>query len=108
MGSAFPSPGSIIGIDFASTIVSIHPQTTAKPPLRIGERVCSIVHGSHPTNKSSGAFANYMLARPELLLKVPSGMAIEEAATLGTGLSTNLQFLFEISLQLDALHHDLR
>jgi NADPH:quinone reductase-like Zn-dependent oxidoreductase len=94
MGSTFPSPGSIIGMDFAGTIVSIHPQTTAEPPLRIGERVCGIVHGSHPTNKSSGAFANYVLARPELLLKLPSGMAIEEAATLGTGLSTNLLSLW--------------
>lgn len=46
-------------MDFAGTIVSIHPQTIAKPPLSTGQRVCGIVHGSHPTNRSSGAFDTY-------------------------------------------------
>jgi NADPH:quinone reductase-like Zn-dependent oxidoreductase len=92
MGVAFPSPGAIIGMDFSGTVIAVHPQLHTT--VALGERVCGIVHGSHPTDRAAGAFAQYIRARPELLLRVPPNLPIEQAATFGTGLSTNLLSLW--------------
>lgn len=95
MGAAFPAPGAVIGMDFAGIVVSIPP--TTKTDLCIGDRVCGIVHGSNPSEISNGAFAEYTRARPELLLRVPENLPMEEAATLGVGLMTNAMALWDPS-----------
>jgi NADPH:quinone reductase-like Zn-dependent oxidoreductase len=99
MGAAFPTPGAVVGMDFAGSIVAIHKDT--KTNFRIGERVCGIVHGSNPAERANGAFAEYVRAKPELVLRVPQGLPMEEAATLCTGLSTNLLALW-VALALEA------
>lgn len=93
MGTAFPTPGAVVGMDFAGTIVAVHPMTTTE--LRIGDRVAGMVHGSNPTTPDNGAFAEYIRATPELLLRVPPSLSFQEAATFGTALSTNLLALWD-------------
>ncbi|KAI0808886.1 GroES-like protein [Xylaria sp. FL0064] len=67
MCAAFPTPGAIVGMDCAGIIV--------------------------PDN---GAFAEYIRVRPEMLLRVPQGedgralLLLEQAATLGVGVMTNI------------------
>ncbi|KAK4235117.1 zinc-binding dehydrogenase family oxidoreductase [Achaetomium macrosporum] len=96
MGAYFPAPGAVVGMDFAGIVIAIHPTNPANPRnIAVGDRVCGIVHGSNPGRKEDGAFADYVRARPELLLRVPAGMSLEHAATLCTGLSTNLLALWE-------------
>lgn len=93
MGAAFPTPGAVVGMDFSGTVAAIHPET--ETDLKIGDRVCSWVHGSNPGDPSNGAFAQYIRARPEILLRVPNGMRMEQAATLGVGLMTNVMALWD-------------
>lgn len=95
MGAAFPTPGAVVGMDFSGTVAAIHADT--KTDLKIGDRVCSWVHGSNPGDPSNGAFAQYIRARPEILLRVPkdTSMLMEEAATLGLGLMTNIMALWD-------------
>ncbi|KUI57981.1 Protein TOXD [Cytospora mali] len=95
MGAAFPTPGALVGMDFSGTIASIHPRT--ETDLQVGDRVCGMVHGSYPGDPSNGAFAAYVRVRPELLLRVPRALPMEEAATLGVGLMTNLLALWDPS-----------
>ncbi|KAI0974337.1 GroES-like protein [Xylaria arbuscula] len=107
MGAAFPTPGAIVGMDFAGVIVSIHPRT--ETDFRTGDAVCSFVHGSNPASPDNGAFAEYIRVRPELILRVPQGgngrahLPMEQAATLGVGIMTNIMALWSPSgLALEA------
>lgn len=77
----------MIGCDFAGTVIAIHQDT--KTNIQMGDRVCSVVHGSNPGDPTNGAFAECVRARPELLLRVPKWMPMQQAAALGTGLATN-------------------
>ncbi|KAI1638953.1 zinc-binding dehydrogenase [Biscogniauxia mediterranea] len=85
MGSAFPSPGALIGMDFAGHVVKLD---TTRPDLNIGDAVCGLVHGSNPADHEGGSFAEYVLVPADLVLKVPEGFPLEQAATLGTAVFT--------------------
>lgn len=87
MGKTFPSLGARVGMDFAGRVAAL--DTAARPDLKIGDRVCGIVHGSNPADLESGSFAQYVLARSELLLRVPENWSMAEASTLGSTLFTN-------------------
>ncbi|KAH9985176.1 chaperonin 10-like protein [Xylariaceae sp. FL0662B] len=93
MGATFPTPGATIGMDFSGIIVEIHPGT--ETDLRIGNRVCGMIHPSNPSDPTNGAFGEYVRARPGLLLRVPRDMSVEQAATLGVGLVTNVLALWD-------------
>ncbi|KAI1254777.1 hypothetical protein MGN70_003792 [Eutypa lata] len=99
MGTLCPSPGAIIGIDFAGIVVKIMDETLTK--LRIGDAVFGTVHGSNPVDGRNGAFAEYVRAPIDLLLRVPEGLAMENAVTLGLGLSTAVCALWAGGLRLD-------
>lgn len=62
MGKAFPTQGSIVGMDFSGRVLAIHPSITATTNLAVGDLVCGIVHGSNPAHLASGAFADYVVA----------------------------------------------
>lgn len=103
MGAAFPTPGSVVGMDYAGVIVAIHPETSTD--LRIGEPICGMVHGSNPASPDNGAFAGYIRVRPEMALRVPqwegektkNHLPMEQAATLGVGIMTNIMALWDAS-----------
>lgn len=95
MGATFPTPGAVVGMDFSGIIVSIHP--SAKTDFQIGDRVCGMVHGSNPGDPTNGAFATHIRAKPELLLRVPRGLSMEDAATVGVGLMANALALWDPS-----------
>lgn len=69
MGEAFPTPGAVIGCDFAGIVIAVHQGT--KTNINIGDRVCGMIHGSNTGEPTNGAFAEYVRARPELLIRVP-------------------------------------
>lgn len=92
MGSAFPSTGAVVGMDFAGYVVATMPSETASGAqngIRVGDAVCGIVHGSNPADHESGSFAEYVLAPADLVLKVPPSFPLEAAATLGCALLTS-------------------
>ncbi|KAI1500225.1 zinc-binding dehydrogenase [Biscogniauxia marginata] len=98
MGAAFPSPGALIGMDFAGHVVKLN---TTRPDLSIGDAVCGIIHGSNPADHEGGTFAEYVLAHTDLAFKVPDGVSLEQAATLGTALFTSCVALWD-SLKITA------
>lgn len=93
MGANFPTPGAVVGMDFSGIVTAIHPAT--ETDLKVDDRVCGMVQGSNPGDPTNGAFAQYIRARPELLLRVPHPLLMEQAATLGVGLMTNIMALWD-------------
>ncbi|KAF1973007.1 GroES-like protein [Bimuria novae-zelandiae CBS 107.79] len=101
-----PAPNTIAGYDFAGTVVALGDEALAKGKLQIGDRVAGMVHGMNSLNPAGGAFAEYVAADADLVLRVPAGMSWAEAATLGMGVSTAVLGLFvelEVPTKLAAL-----
>ncbi|KAL8280189.1 hypothetical protein RQP46_007519 [Phenoliferia psychrophenolica] len=79
-GSRLTFGGLIVGCEF-SGIVSIPPlDPSLSSSFKKGDRVVSIAHGSHST--TSGAFAEYTLADPNLAWKVPEGKSAQECCEM--------------------------
>ncbi|KAI9687197.1 MAG: hypothetical protein M1820_010501 [Bogoriella megaspora] len=82
--------GSIAGFDFSGTIVALGEGAAAAGRLQVGDRVAGMVRGLNKLKPDRGAFAEYVGASADLLLRVPEGMSFEEAATLGMGVTTSI------------------
>ncbi|KAM0276943.1 hypothetical protein ACHAQH_006228 [Verticillium albo-atrum] len=92
--------GAINGYDFSGEVVSIG-SAVNREDLAVGDRVCGMVHGMNLLEPNNGAFAQYVGAQADFLLKIPDDMSFEEAASLGTGVSTAGLALFN-SLKIPA------
>ncbi|KAI0145052.1 zinc-binding dehydrogenase [Xylariaceae sp. FL1272] len=88
MGTAFPIPGAVIGMDFVGRVVEVVVTEEAND-LAVGDLVCGATHGSNPGYPSNGSFAEYVRAPAGLVLRVPDGFPLTEAAALGLPLLTN-------------------
>ncbi|KAI9746348.1 MAG: hypothetical protein M1818_000060 [Claussenomyces sp. TS43310] len=86
--------GAIHGYDFAGTIVALGADALASGQLAVGDRVAGLVHGMNKLRPDVGAFAEYVGACADLLLKLPDHMSFEDAAGLGTGVATASLSLF--------------
>ncbi|EKG15174.1 hypothetical protein MPH_07620 [Macrophomina phaseolina MS6] len=88
-----PTPGATSGCDFSGTVVSVG--EAVKQALSPGDRVCGCVFGNNPDESHNGAFAEYVVVPGDLLLKVPEGMSMQSAATLGVGVATAGMALYQ-------------
>ncbi|KAK2613982.1 hypothetical protein N8I77_000847 [Diaporthe amygdali] len=83
--------GTKIGCDYAGVIEEVGPGVTKS--LKKGDRVCGFAFGAN--DAESGAFGDHILTRSEIQLKIPDGVSFEEAATLGVGITTVGQGLYQ-------------
>ncbi|KAI0439970.1 GroES-like protein [Xylaria telfairii] len=100
------APGAIHGYDFAGTIVALGADALATGHLVVGDRVAGLVHGMNKSRPDVGAFAEYVGACADLLLKIPDHISFAEAASFGTGVATASLSLFSelaIPVSLDQL-----
>jgi len=79
-------PGAIAGCDFAGIVVKIG--AASGEYLRIGDRVAGVVHPMNPMRPDVGAFAQYVGATADFLLRLPENMPLSTGASLGTGVGT--------------------
>ncbi|GFF74766.1 protein TOXD [Aspergillus udagawae] len=87
-----PSPHAIMGHDYAGTVVAVG--DSVRELFKIGDRVCGLVKGADNTRPESGAFAEYIVAKAAIQMKIPDGVSFEDAATVGVGAITAGQCLF--------------
>lgn len=102
------APGAIHGYDFAGTVVALGEDALATGHLAIGDRVAGLVHGMNKLLPDVGAFAQYVGACADLLLKIPDHMSFEEGASFGTGVATASLGLFSelrVPASLDQLRN---
>jgi NADPH:quinone reductase-like Zn-dependent oxidoreductase len=95
--------GSRIGCDYAGVVEEVGPKVTK--PFRKGDRITGMVHGwyshlfrftrwmlihllSDRTQIENGAFANYIVVKGDVQIKIPDNVSDEDAATLGVSIST--------------------
>ncbi|KAJ9156581.1 alcohol dehydrogenase [Pleurostoma richardsiae] len=93
----FPSPGARVGCDYAGVVEEVGPKVTK--PFKKGDRVAGVVHGSNAVQHEDGAFAEFITAKGDLQIQIPDKLGYEEAATLGVGITTVGQGLYQ-SLEL--------
>lgn len=90
------SAGALIGNDFAGTVVALGPGVTR---YSVGDRIAGIAPGNINQSPDGGAFAEFVLGDVGLSFRIPDAMGFEDAATLGTAITTIGQSLYQ-SLQL--------
>lgn len=91
------SKGARIGCDYAGVVEEVGSKVTK--PFKKGDRVCGFCHGGNESNHEDGAFQDYIVAKGDLQIKIPDNLSFEEASTLGVGITTVGQGLYQ-SLQL--------
>lgn len=106
----FGRPGAGMGFDFAGEVVEIGANGGI---WIIGDRVAGFVHAcmfsplklptwtneipilGHAANYANGSFREYLLADADLLIRLPGHLSFAEASTLGMGVSTTAQALYQ-------------
>ncbi|KAF5878304.1 putative zinc-binding oxidoreductase protein [Botrytis fragariae] len=91
------SNGARVGCDYAGVVEEVGSAVTKD--FKKGDRVCGFCHGGNEVNHDDGAFANIITAKGDNQIKIPDNLSFEEAATLGVGITTVGQGLYQ-SLQL--------
>lgn len=101
-----PAPGAIMGFDFAGTIVALGSDAVAAGHLAVGDRVAGVVYGMDRLQPDVGAFAQYVGALADLVLKLPDHMSFQDAAALGLATATAAYGVFhelQLAGSLDSL-----
>jgi len=91
------SKGARIGCDYSGVVEEVGSKVTK--PFKKGDRVCGFCHGGNEVNHDDGSFGEYITAKGDIQIQIPSNLSFEEAATLGVGVTTVGQGLYQ-SLQL--------
>ncbi|KAE8143761.1 zinc-binding oxidoreductase [Aspergillus pseudotamarii] len=86
-------PGVLVGCDYAGIVQEVG--KNVKKPFKKGDRVCGFVHGSNTVQPEDGAFAEYIVAKGDLQMKIPDYLTFQEATTLGLGVTTAGQGLYQ-------------
>ena len=90
-------PGVLVGCDYSGVVEEVG--KAVKKPFKKGDRICGIAHGSNAVQVEDGSFATYIVVKGDVQMRIPDYMSFQEAATLGVGVSTVAQGLYQ-SLQL--------
>ncbi|TKA27003.1 hypothetical protein B0A50_05194 [Salinomyces thailandicus] len=86
-------PGHTVGCDFAGTIEEIGPKVTKD--WKKGDRIAGFAHGVNSADAEDGCFTEYCQAKGDLWMKVPDNVSDEDASTLGVGITTVGQGLYQ-------------
>lgn len=101
----WPSPGALVGCDYAGTVVSVG--SLVRNDLKPGDRVCGFAHGCNAVCHEDGTFAEYIVVKGDIQMKIPTNMSFEAAASLGVGIITVGQGLFQsLKLPLPGAHEE--
>ena len=85
----YPSPkGSPewMGLEVAGTIVGVGRDVPAKSAWKVGDRVCALLGG--------GGYAEYVSVKYDMLMPIPRGLSMTEAAALPEAYATSYLNLF--------------
>ena len=85
--------GAISGCDFAGIVAETG--TGYSKQWNKGDRICGFAHGGNKYQLEDGAFAERIAVKADIAYRIPQNMSFEDAATLGVGLVTCGQGLFQ-------------
>lgn len=90
-------PGVLVGCDYSGVVEEVGKDV--KKPFKKGDRICGFAHGANSVQPEDGAFAERIVVKGDLQMKIPDHMSFQDAATLGVGINTVGQALYQ-SLKL--------
>ncbi|KAL8388036.1 hypothetical protein RB595_009500 [Gaeumannomyces hyphopodioides] len=82
-----------VGCDYAGVVVEVGKGVTKD--FKPGDRIAGFCHGSNKSELEDGAFGEYIVAKGDIQLKVPDHLSDEDASTLGVGVATCGQGLYQ-------------
>ena len=87
-GNYPPPPGAPewMGLEVAGVIIRMGERAAGKSPYRVGDRVCALLGG--------GGYAEYVAVRYDMLLPIPDGISMIEAAAIPEAFATAYLNLF--------------
>lgn len=88
-----PEPGCVVGCDYAGIVEEVGSEV--QKPFKKGDRICGLVYGLNERFPEDGAFADYIVVKGDLQIKIPDNLSFEEAATIGVGVCTVGQGLYQ-------------
>lgn len=83
-----------VGCDFSGIVEEVGSAVTKG--WKKGDRVCGFVHGSNILHDEDGAFGEYVTVKGDIAIRIPDTMTFEEAATLGVGVITVGQGMYQL------------
>ena len=89
----FTEKPTTIGCDYAGIVEEVGSAVTA--PFKKGDRIAGFAHGGNTIHGEDGAFGEYLTAKGDLQMKIPDSMSFEDAATIGVGVTTVGQALYQ-------------
>ncbi|RDL36909.1 Uncharacterized protein BP5553_06261 [Venustampulla echinocandica] len=92
-GGLHGDPWSIVGCDYAGTVVSIGSEVTKS--FKVGDKVFGCAHGSNSSQPYDGVFAEYAAVKGDVAMRIPDSVSFEDASTIGLGSITVGQGLFQ-------------
>jgi NADPH:quinone reductase-like Zn-dependent oxidoreductase len=75
------------------TVIQVGPKVTKD--FKPGDRIAGFTHGANAVEKEDGCFAEYAMVKGDVQCKVPENVSDEEASTLGIGITTVGQGLYQ-------------
>ncbi len=84
---------ALLGLDFAGVVLETGIGYTKD--WKKGDRICGFANGGNTRLGELGAFAERIVVRADVSMRIPDGMSFQEAATLGVGIMTCGQGLFQ-------------
>ncbi len=85
--------GATVGCDYSGIVEEVGP--AVKKPFKKGDRVAGFTHGVNAAQTEDGCFSEYAVSKGDLQTKLPGNVTDEEAATMGVGISTVGQSLYQ-------------
>ena len=85
--------GALSGCDYAGVVADVG-QGYDKS-WKKGDRICGFVHGGNKLQGEDGAFAEKIVVKADIQIKIPDNMSFEDAATLGVAFITCGQGLYQ-------------
>ena len=85
----YPSPPGCpewMGLEIAGVIVAVGERVSSLSEWKIGDRVCALLGG--------GGYAEYVAVKYDMLMPIPKGLSMEEAAALPEAYATSYLNLF--------------
>lgn len=78
--------GCRVGCDYAGIVEKVGSAVTK--PFQKGDRICGVAHGVNQGVNEDGAFAEYIVVKGDIAIKIPENLSDEQAAGLGIGITT--------------------
>lgn len=91
------APGCLAGCDYAGVVQEVG--KAVQKPFRKGDRIAGVAHGGNVLQHEDGAFAEYVIVKGDVQMRIPDTLSLQQAAALGVGIVTVGQGLYQ-SLKL--------